>query len=59
MPDFHSTFSAGNVFDLQAVWTGDTFTGGTYTVTIDAPACQFDGETPKASLGDMTSATSH
>ena len=53
----HSTYIAGDIFDLSAVWTGDTFTGGTYTVTIEAPACQFDGETPSASMGDMTSAT--
>lgn len=55
--DLHDTYVNGTIFDLQAVWTGDSFTGGTYTVTIDAPACQFDGETPSASLGDMTTAT--
>ena len=55
--DLHSTYTAGDIFDFQAVWTGDSFTGGTYTVTVDAPACQFDGETPAASLGDMTTAT--
>ena len=48
----HAKYAAGTIFEVEAVWTS-----GTDTVTITAPACQYDGDSPVASLSDLTTAT--
>lgn len=54
----YAKYVAGTIFSLTATWTGGLIVAGhNFTVTVSAPACQFDGDTPEASLDDMTMAT--
>lgn len=53
--DFEGTalydlWTAGDIFTVQAQWTLDAG----HTVTLDLAACQFDGESPEASMDDLT-----
>lgn len=50
----YDRFVAGAIFPVRATWTGESFGAGNYTVDILAPACQYDGDTPTASLSDLT-----
>ena len=52
-----SIYKTGAIFDLTLTYTGDSWGGGTYSFVIDMPACQFDGDTPVAAMGDMTMQT--
>ena len=50
----HGRYIAGSIFAVEAVWTSSL---ADHSVTITAPACQYDGDSPSASLSDLTTAT--
>ncbi len=50
----YDRFVAGDIFPVQATWTGASFGGGNYSVDVLAQACQYDGDSPAASLTDLT-----
>lgn len=50
-------YVAGEIFPVTATWTGENWGGGDYAVSVSAPACQYDGDTPVASLSELTVAT--
>ncbi len=56
--EFYSDFVAGNIVPVILTWTfadADAIESGkTHTVTLNLDACQFDGESPIASLSETT-----
>lgn len=47
-------FVAGDIVPIVATWTGDNIEGAhDFYFKVTAAACQFDGDTPEASLDDM------
>jgi len=55
--DEYDRYVAGSIFEVEATWTGESFGGGNYGVTVTAPACQYDGDTPVSSLSELTMQT--
>lgn len=47
-------YAAGSIFSVEAVWTSSITD---HSVTITAPACQYDGDSPSASLSELTQST--
>jgi hypothetical protein len=53
--DRYAEFVAGTIVPITFTWTGDVLDGAeSFTFTITLAACQFDGESPEASLDDLT-----
>lgn len=51
----HALFAAGTIASLSAVWTGSLIEAShPFQVTVTLPAVQFTGESPEASLEDVT-----
>ncbi len=55
--DQYDRFVAGSIFPIVATWTGESFGGDNYEVVVTAPACQYDGASPQASMDDLTTET--
>lgn len=47
-------YAAGDIFAVEATWTSSL---ASHSVTITAPACQYDGDSPSASLSELTTST--
>jgi hypothetical protein len=51
----YNLYTAGTIVPIVATWTGAQIVSGhNYQITLTLPACKFDGDTPEASLTDMT-----
>jgi len=54
-------YIAGDIFEVEAVWTGADYSGpgptGFNTLTVTAPACQYDGDSPVSSISELTTAS--
>jgi len=51
----YNLFTAGTIVPIVATWTGAVIEGAhNYTITLTLPACKSEGDTPEASLTDMT-----
>jgi hypothetical protein len=53
--DRYDEFVAGTIVPIVFTWTGATIEGSEdFSVVVTLAACQFDGESPEASLDDLT-----
>lgn len=51
----YNAFVSGEVMPIVATWTGSAIdVSNDFQVVVTLPACQFDGESPSASLDDLT-----
>lgn len=53
----YARFVAGEVFPIVATWTGASIDTENEVLSLTLPACQYDGNTPEASLDDMSMQT--
>lgn len=51
----HGLYTAGTIVPIVMTWTGAQIVSGqNYTLTITMPNCKLGGDTPEASISDMT-----